>query len=97
MHSKLFDWKLQRRFQDHAPGLARTIGAETMLWASDATWVAMLRGFLANDPTIPTTAAGAAFRDGLSKGGFVEGDNILIDWRFAAGRADRYAELASTL
>jgi putative ABC transport system substrate-binding protein len=54
-------------------------------------------GFLANDPTIPTTAAGAAFRDGLSKGGFVEGDNILIDWRFAEGRADRYAELASTL
>jgi putative ABC transport system substrate-binding protein len=54
-------------------------------------------GFLANDPTIPTTAAGAAFRDGLSKGGFVEGDNILIDWRFVEGRADRYAELASTL
>jgi hypothetical protein len=43
-------------------------------------------GFLANDPTIPTTAAGAAFRDGLSKGGFVEGDNILIDWRFAEGK-----------
>ena len=54
-------------------------------------------GFLANDPTIPTTAAGAAFRDGLSKGGFVEGDNILIDWRFAEGRADRYAELASDI
>ena len=44
MHSKLFDWQLQRRFSDHAPALARTIGAETMLWASDATWVAMLRG-----------------------------------------------------
>ena len=30
-------------------------------------------GFLANDPTIPTTAAGAAFRDGLSKGGIRRG------------------------
>jgi hypothetical protein len=31
MHSKLFDWQLQRRFQDHAPGLARTMGPVTML------------------------------------------------------------------
>jgi putative ABC transport system substrate-binding protein len=28
-------------------------------------------GFLANDPTIPTTAAGAAFLDGLRENGFV--------------------------
>ena len=79
----------------------------TLLGGAAATWPLAARaeqagkvyriGFLANDPTIPTTAAGAAFRDGLSKGGFVEGDNILIDWRFAEGRADRYAELASTL
>ena len=54
-------------------------------------------GFLANDPTIPTTAAGTAFRNGLREGGLVENDNILIDWRFAEGRADRYAELAATL
>ena len=39
MHSKLFDWKLQRRFRDHAPGLARTRGAETMLWTNNVTWV----------------------------------------------------------
>ena len=79
----------------------------TLLGGAAASWPLAARaeqagkvyriGFLANDPTIPTTAAGAAFRDGLSKGGFVEGDNILIDWRFAEGRADRYAELASTL
>ena len=54
-------------------------------------------GFLANDPAIPTTAAGSAFRTGLRESGLVEGDNILIDWRFAEGRADRYAELAATL
>ena len=54
-------------------------------------------GFLVNNPTILTTPAGAAFRDELREGGFVEGDNILIDWRFAEGKADRYAELAATL
>ena len=79
----------------------------TLLGGAAAAWPLAARaeqagkvyriGFLANDLTIPTTAAGAAFRDGLSKGEFVEGDNILIDWRFAEGRADRYAELASTL
>ena len=37
------------------------------------------------------------FGTDLAKAEFVEGDNILIDWRFAEGRADRYAELASTL
>ena len=36
-------------------------------------------GFLANDPSIPTAAAGTAFRNGLCKGGLVENDNILID------------------
>ena len=39
-------------------------------------------GFLANDPTIPTEPAGQAFRDGLRESGFIEGQNILTDWRF---------------
>ena len=53
-------------------------------------------GFLANDPTIPNTAAGAAFLEGLREGGFIEGKNVLVDWRFAEGRGDRYAHLAET-
>ena len=53
----------------------------TLLGGAATAWALVARaeqagkvyriGFLANDPTIPTTAAGAAFRDGLSKGGFV--------------------------
>ena len=39
-------------------------------------------GFLANDPTIPTQPAGHAFLDGLRENGFIEGQNILTDWRF---------------
>jgi putative ABC transport system substrate-binding protein len=54
-------------------------------------------GFLANDPTIPITAAGAAFLDGLRENGFVEGKNIIIERRFMEGRSDRAAALAAEL
>jgi hypothetical protein len=46
-------------------------------------------GFAANDPTIPITAAGAAFLDGLRENGFVEGDYVVIERRFAEGSVDR--------
>jgi len=79
----------------------------TLLGGSAAAWPLAARaqqagkvyriGFLANDPTILTTPASAAFRDGLRQNGLVDGDNILIDWRFAGGKTDRYAELAATL
>jgi putative tryptophan/tyrosine transport system substrate-binding protein len=54
-------------------------------------------GFLANDPTIPQQAAGRAFLDGLREGGFVEGENIIIERRFTEGKADRYADFAEEL
>src|SRR5690242_8145163 len=54
-------------------------------------------GFLANDPTIPATAAGQAFADGLRQNGFIEAKNIIIERRFAEGRVARAAELAAEL
>jgi putative ABC transport system substrate-binding protein len=54
-------------------------------------------GFLANDPTIPTQPAGQAFLDGLRESGFIEGQNILIDWRFAQARSDWADEYAAAL
>ena len=45
-------------------------------------------GFLANDPTIPTTAAGRAFVEGLRENGFVEDQNIAIERRFLEGRVE---------
>jgi ABC-type uncharacterized transport system substrate-binding protein len=54
-------------------------------------------GFLANDPTIPAQPAGKAFLDGLRESGFIEGNNIIIERRFAEGRLDRYADLVAEL
>ena len=38
-----------------------------------------------------------AFLKGLREAGYVEGENIVIDYRSAEGRADRYPELAAEL
>lgn len=38
-----------------------------------------------------------AFRQGLSKLGYVEGKNIFIEWRFAEGKVDRVAALVGEL
>jgi len=54
-------------------------------------------GFIGNDPTIPITPAGAAFLEGLRENGFVEGKNIVIQWRFAEGRGDRPSALIAEL
>ena len=54
-------------------------------------------GFLANDPAIPKQPEGQAFVDELREGGFIEGKNIIIERRFAEGKAERYPILATEL
>ena len=54
-------------------------------------------GFLANDPAFQNSALGLSFLRGLRENGFMDGQNILIDWRFAEGRPDLYGPLADAL
>ena len=51
-------------------------------------------GYLAADPRAPTLDS---FRQGLMDFGYVEGQNILIEWRFAEDKPDRFPELAAEL
>jgi putative ABC transport system substrate-binding protein len=47
--------------------------------------------------TFPGSATHEAFRQGLRDFGYVEGKDIVIEWRYAEGNPDRFAELAADL
>ena len=54
-------------------------------------------GFLHSSSPEPMSNFVAAFRKGLSEAGFVEGQNVAIEFRWAAGQVDRLPELAADL
>jgi ABC-type uncharacterized transport system substrate-binding protein len=54
-------------------------------------------GFLRSTSLADSTQFVTAFRQGLKEAGFVEGQNVAIELRFAAGRSDRLPELAADL
>jgi putative ABC transport system substrate-binding protein len=54
-------------------------------------------GFLGGTSPGPMTPFTAAFRQGLSETGYVEGQNLAIDYRWAEGRYDRLPALAVEL
>jgi ABC-type uncharacterized transport system substrate-binding protein len=51
-------------------------------------------GYLAADPQAPSRDS---FRQGLKDLGYIEGQTILIEWRFAEDKLDRLPELAAEL
>ena len=71
-----------------------------------AAWPVAARAQQAPMPVIGYIDAGsstgsahfvAAFREGLSKAGYFEGRNVTVEYRWADGRDERYAEFAAEL
>jgi putative ABC transport system substrate-binding protein len=54
-------------------------------------------GFLDAGSAAERTAQVAAFRKGLSEGGYQEGQNVALEFRWAEGQYGRFAELAADL
>jgi putative ABC transport system substrate-binding protein len=78
----------------------------TLLGGAAVTWPLAAR---AQQPTMPlvgflsalsfgaTRQAVAAFREGLKDGGYVDGQNVTIEYRFLEGQFDRFPALISEL
>src|SRR5499427_8370437 len=54
-------------------------------------------GFLHSGSPEPNANRVAAFRKGLSEAGYVEGQNVAIEFRWAEGQDDRLSDLAADL
>jgi len=77
-------------------GLASLLVAPTRSSAEQIPAKIPRVGWIWNGPSAgPPVAAG--FRQGLKEFGYIEGQNIVVDYRFSEGRDERHADLAAEL
>src|SRR5215212_563339 len=81
--------------RDFVAALLSTCGIVPIL--AHAQRSAQVIGFLSNASPGPYAPFVSAFREGLRVMGFVEGENIQLEFRWAEGNYDELAELAASL
>jgi putative ABC transport system substrate-binding protein len=78
----------------------------TLLGGAAVTWPLAARaqqppmpvvGFLSSGSPAPLRQQVAAFREGLKEAGYVEGQNVTVEYGFAEGQLDRFPVLVSDL
>ena len=80
--------------------LITLLGGAAVAWpfATEAQQPAMpVVGFLDFGSAAERTQQVAAFRKGLTEGGYQEGQNVALEFRWAEGQYARFAELATDL
>jgi putative ABC transport system substrate-binding protein len=73
------------------------LAAPLVAYAQPATQVYQIGRLSAGQPLPESTAYEAAFRQGLRELGYVEGQNLVLAYRYAEGSADRLPALAAEL
>ena len=75
------------------------LGGAAVAWplAARAQQIVPILGFLHQGSPDQFEYLTAGFRKGLKQSGYVDGENLLIEYRWAEGHYDRLAELASDL
>src|SRR5262249_6626022 len=73
-----------------------TFGWPLAVWAQETGPIPVI-GFLSSRSADDSALHVAAFRQGLSEGGYIEGQNVAIAYRWAEGQYDRLPGFAADL